>query len=256
MKVTSDLAGCRVGLAFMDREAVQAFFDTARPQRAFLIRMENRLEPFVPFQFRVTDQASFEFQFQASVVQVFEDGDHFGTAFQFVDWDDSKGFELERKLMAAEMPDAPDAPTMAESENLGTSPVFRIKQMDLGQKILLAPKADRGECLVLCRDAAPMVLLGLLNNPRLEAECVLAIAKSNFAGADIFQRIAADRRWMSSAEIRTAVVRNPKTPTPIAVRLLETLPMNELREMAKIGGMKEDLRRAAFKALTKLRGNR
>ena len=253
VKVTVDVDARGVDLAFPDREALRAFIEEARPQKAFLIRLENRLEPFTSFAFRVTDQASFEIQFQASVVQVFEDGGQFGTAFEFVDWDLTKDIELEQKLIAEE---TPATSTEVESENLGASPVFRIKQMDLGQKILLAPKADRGECQILCRDPAPMVLLGLLSNPRLEAEFVLAIVKSNFASGDIFQRVASDRRWMASAEIRTAVVRNPKTPTPIAVRLLDTLPMNELREMAKLGGMKEDLRRAAFKALTKLRGNR
>ncbi len=250
MKITTDVDGCRVGLAFPDRAATRTFFEEGRAQKAFMIRMEDRLELFVSFAFRATDPAAFDFQFQASVVQVFEDGGHFGTAFQFMDWDESKDRELERKFLLEE------APLVTESENLGASPVFRIKQMDLGQKVLLAPKADRGECQVLCRDAAPMVLLGLLSNPRLEAEFVLAIVKSNFASGDIFQRVASDRRWMASAEIRTAVVRNPKTPTPIAARLMETLPLNELREMAKIGGMKEDLRRVAFKALTKLQGNR
>lgn len=250
MNITVDVEGPRVSLTFPDREAVQAFFGEALPQQAFMLRLEDRLEPFVSFAFLVNDQTSFKFQFKASVMQVFEDGGQFGTAFQFEDWDGSKDLELERKLKTE------DAPLAAEGENLGTSPIFRIKQMDLSQKMLLAPKADRGECQVLCRDVAPMVLLGLLSNPRLDAECLLAIVKSNFATGDIFQRVASDRRWMASAEIRTAVVRNPKTPTPIAVRLLETLPLNELRDLAKMGSIREDLRQAAFKALTKLRGGR
>ena len=101
-----------------------------------------------------------------------------------------------------------------------------------------------------------MVLLGLLNNPRLESENVLAIVKSNFATAEIFQRLASDRRWMGSAEIRTAVVRNPKTPTPLAVRLLETLPISELRDLAKMGSAREELRQAAFRIYTKMMSNR
>ncbi len=110
--------------------------------------------------------------------------------------------------------------------------MFRIKQLDPSKRMLLAMKADRTERQILCRDTSPNVLLGLLGNPRIEAEKVLAIVKSAYASGAVLQRVAGERRWMGSAEIRTAVVRNPKTPTPLAVRLLDTLPITELRELA------------------------
>jgi hypothetical protein len=117
-------------------------------------------------------------------------------------------------------------------------------------------KADRVERQILCRDSSPQVLLGLLANPRLEAEDVVTIVKSTHATAAILQRVANERRWMGSAEIRTAVVRNPKTPTPVAVKLLETLPISELRDMAKMGSLREEVRRAAFRVYQKVMSRR
>jgi len=145
-----------------------------------------------------------------------------------------------------------DAPELVpEGEVLGTAPIFRIKAMDVRDKVRLAPKADRDERIVLAHDTVPLVLTALLSNPRVDVENVLTIVKSVYAPPDLLQRIATDRRWLLNTEIRVALVHNPKTPTPISQRLMETLPMTELRSLAKEGGAKEDLRRVALALVTK-----
>jgi hypothetical protein len=115
-------------------------------------------------------------------------------------------------------------------------------------------KANRGERQILVRDTSPQVLLSLLSNPRVEAGDVLQIVKSTHANAGILQRIASDRRWASNHEIQTAIVRNPKTPPPIAIKLLEQVPTRELRDMAKVGSLRETVRRAAFRVYQKRTG--
>ena len=252
MRVSADLAAGRVTLAFDDVEAVRAFFEEARKQRGFVVPLGERPQPFAVHELEVTGQAGFELRFAARVVQIFEAGGQLLVAYQLVDWAESRELELVRKLAAA----AAEISEVEEGEVRGTSPIFRIKQLDPAQRMQLAIKADRAERQILCRDTSPQVLLGLLSNPRLEAEDVLAIVKSNHATAGLLQRVAKERRWMSNAEIRTAVVRNPKTPTPVAVQLLESLPMNELRAMAKMGSIREDVRRAAFRVLQKTTSRR
>ena len=69
--------------------------------------------------------------------------------------------------------DAPEE--VQEGEVLGTSPVFRIKAMDVRDKVRLAPKADRAERIVLAHDTVPLVLTALLSNPRVDVENVLTI---------------------------------------------------------------------------------
>ena len=88
----------------------------------------------------------------------------------------------------------------------------------------------------------------LLNNPQIEAKEVLALVGSTRATASLLQRVAEDGRWGKNREIVTAVARNPKTPTPLAVRLVERVRTQELRRMAKMsGGLKEMVRRAALR---------
>lgn len=243
-EVTADVAGGKLGLRFQERDAVRGFFSAARAQQGFMVPLPERPRQFATFAVTVSDPGGFELQLQARAVQVFDRGGSLTVAFVFADWVPSKDAELERKLSAA--PAAVD-----DAESTGVSPVFRIRELDPGAKQRLAMKADRAERRILCHDPLPPVLLALLSNPRLEAEDVLTIVKSTHATAGILERVAADRRWMASPEIRTAVVRNPKTPTPLAVRLLDTLPLTELRDMAKMGSIREDVRRAAFRIYEK-----
>jgi hypothetical protein len=273
----------RVILHFEDGDALRSFFDAAKRDGGFMIPMTTRPRPFATLAFVATDAVvSFELAFQARAVQISERGAELLVAFLLADWNESKDRELERVLTATASAPTPteEAPSMLgdglveegelwagdapadqgaaaeDGELAGASPIFRLKQLDPAKKMLLAMRADRAERQILCRDTQPQVLLGLLSNPRIEAEEVLAIVKSTHASAAIMQRVANDRRWMGSAEIRTAVVRNPKTPAPIAIRLLDTLPITELRDMAKMGSLREDVRRAAFRVYTKMTSGR
>ena len=130
---------------------------------------------------------------------------------------------------------------------MGASPIFRIRSMNVSERIRLAAKASRTERQILLRDTSPQVLLSLLNNPRLDGEEVLQIVRSTHASGGVLQRIAEDRRWNQNAEVRASVVRNPKTPTPLAIRLLDTLRTPDLQVLARHSGARETLRRAALK---------
>lgn len=248
-EVTADLGTGTLSLAFQDREAVCGFFAEARRQKGFMVPLPERPRQFATFAVTVTDPGGFELQLQARAVQVFERGGSLAVAFVLDDWLPSKDAELERKLAATPV-------TEDDAKHTGVSPAVRLRELDPVSRQRLAMKADRVERRILCHDPSPPVLLALLSNPRLEADDVLTIVKSTHATAGILDRVATDRRWMASPEIRTAVVRNPKTPTPLAVRLLDTLPITELRDLAKMGSIREDVRRAAFKIYERMTSRR
>ena len=256
VEVTADLASGRVDLAFPARDAVREFFRAAVEQGGFMIPLAARPQPFATLDLTARDGTGFELEFRARVVQMSDRGGALTVAFLLADWNEAKDRELERKLrVEAAGPGAADGPA-DEARFDAASPVFRIKQLDPSKRMILAMKGDRAERQILSRDISPQVLLGLLANPRIETEEVLAIVKSTHVSAAVLQRVAGERRWMSSPEIRTAVVRNPKTPTPLAIRLLDTLPLGDLRDMAKMGSLREDLRRAAFRVYTKMTSQR
>ena len=114
------------------------------------------------------------------------------------------------------------------------------------ERFRLAVSAARVERQLLVRDTSPQVLLGLLSNPRIEESDVLEIVKSPYSSAGTMNRIADSRKWMANREIRLAIVRSPKTPSPAAIKLLPTLPTEDLRMLSKMGNAREVLRKAAL----------
>ena len=259
MRIEAHFDESKIGLFFATQEAMESFFKESLNHQAFMLRMDSEPELFTPFAFTARVEGGMDLAFHATPVQTFRGEAFFEAAFQFTDWSEALDQQLESVLGQSPKDDHSDIATTGPAdagENMGTSPIFRIRELEAPQRIQLALKADRGERVILSRDTMAPVLLNLLSNPQLDSENVLAIAKSPYASPDILQRIASDRRWLANADIRIALVRNPKTPTPIAQRLLETLPLNELRTLAKVGNSKEDLRRLALALVMKAHSSR
>jgi hypothetical protein len=251
MKVFIDHAGDTVFLELPALEAVRAFLGDAEKQHAFMVELTSPPRPFEPYTIHLSVPDTFEFSFPARPVQIFDRGAYQEVAFQFEEWPKSKSMELERKLN----PESTDVGR--EDEMKGVSPMIRIQQMDPNQKARLALLAGRTERHILRRDGSAQVLTNLLSNPKVEAEDILQIVRSTHVNGGLMQRVAGDRRWNTNAEIKNAIVRNPKTPAPMAIRLLDSLRTEDLRQMAKIGGpLRENVRRAALAAYLRRGGKR
>ncbi len=124
----------------------------------------------------------------------------------------------------------------------------RMRTLSQMEKILLAVKADRAERALLLQDNDPRVLLSLLRNPRLTVDEVARLAKSSFLTYQIAEVIMKATQWMSSLDVRTGLVHNPKTPPAFALRILPTLPDSEVRAIAR-GGTNMQLKQAALRKL-------
>ncbi len=231
--------GGAIALDLGGLEEAGKFFAEVEKQEGFFVELDRELKQFQRLEVTATATPGFRFRFAAEAVQVFPAAGSYGTAFQLVDWTPAKERELQRRLAAGDGGEG-------EGE-MGTSPIFRIRKMDPNQRFRLAVKASRPERAILIRDNSPQVLLGLLAHPRLEDLEVKAIVESAFATGAIMKRVAANRKWMSNAEIQLAVVRSPKTPPPLAIKLLPTLRTSDLRILARGSMSREAIRRAALK---------
>lgn len=257
-------------LVFRDAEAARAYLAEVRSTGGLQVTLERKLAQYDVFDLTVELGGDEHRAFRAYVARVAEDGGgSFTTALVLQEWDEASERELLRRLgtsdissdpaepseQDAEEPVEPAAPV--EGETRGVAAVHGIRQMNPGQKTILAQRAGRSERQVLLRDNSPQVLQGLLVNPRIEAKEILRIAKSTYTTGAILQRIAGDARWGKNQEIIAAVVRNPKSPTLMAARLVEKLRTSDLRPMAKMSsGLKEGLRKAALREYLKRTGRK
>ncbi len=246
MKIESHLESKRIELRFADEAELREFTDAARSQGAFLLELAELPAPFAAYEIVLLLDEGFEAKLEASVVQLFGEADPPSAAFQLEPLARSWELEFERRLKRATRP-AED-----HSEMMGVPPIVRIRRMNVRERMFLASKADRGERAALLRDSSAQVLMGLVTNPRIGADDIVQIIRNPQVSAGVLDRITRETRWLANPEIQKGLVRNPKTPSPVAMRLVDGLPTEELRRLAKIqSGLRENLRKAALRAYLK-----
>jgi hypothetical protein len=136
-------------------------------------------------------------------------------------------------------------------ETYGASAFFELQKLNPNQRVLLATRANRQQRQLLLRDTAQPVQMALLSNPRLEPKEVLEIARNPQSSGGVLQRLATDQRFSTNYDVQLALVRNPQTPSPIALRLMDLMRTSDLRFLAKSQALRENIRKAALRVYLK-----
>lgn len=155
------------------------------------------------------------------------------------------GGEPEEAEEAEELAEAEEAADVERAGSLWD----RIRALSRTEKLLLAPRADRSERVLLLQDNDPQVLYALLKNPRVTLDEVYRVAKSSFLSYQVAELILKTSHWIANQDVRVALVHNPKTPPAFALRLLPTLPESELRVIARGAATSMALKTAALNRL-------
>ncbi len=144
------------------------------------------------------------------------------------------------------------APTVAAARapaaSAPSSPPARPAN-EMAQKIHVALHGNKDDRMRVLRDTNKMFHPYVLRNPGLGLDEVLAIAKMSTVAPDLLGTIAANKDWARRPDIAIALVRNPKTPTPAAVRLLDHVSAADLRQLAKDTHTRPPVQQAARKKL-------
>lgn len=142
-----------------------------------------------------------------------------------------------------------EAEPEADEEPAATGPLSeRLKKMSVTEKMQMALGGTRDERTALFRDVNKTLHIYVLKNPRIGLDEVQAASKLPQLSPDALKMIADHREWGSNPTICAAIVRNPKTPVPLALRALDKVPMNDLKAIAK-GGARDAIVHAARKKL-------
>lgn len=131
---------------------------------------------------------------------------------------------LEAGVAAGVMPGDPLAPERPLTPN--------GRPLTLGERKSLARGHRRELLMQLLRDPHPDVVAVLVDNPHVTERDVLVLASRRPSTAEALSHVAASQRWLPRYAVRLALVKNPYTPVPWAVRLATTLRATDLREVA------------------------
>jgi hypothetical protein len=130
----------------------------------------------------------------------------------------------------AEEPPA-EAPSAARSSN--------------AEKIQQALHGTREERATILRDQNRGLHAFVLKSPQVTVDEVTAWAKNAQMHPDFLKQIGDRKEWLSRPAIAQALVKNPKTPPDLAVRALDHVPMELLRQWAKGTGAAPHIVQAA-----------
>ncbi len=116
-------------------------------------------------------------------------------------------------------------------------------------RISLALRGDRDQLMEILRGRNRTLHVYVLRNPALTLDEICAIARMPTVSPDVLVQIAERREWGQRPEVAMSLVRNPTTPVPVAIKLLDHVSLTELRLLAKDARTREPIQRAARKKL-------
>jgi hypothetical protein len=124
----------------------------------------------------------------------------------------------------------PEAPAATQPAR---SLYAQILGMRVEQKIKLALRGNKDARMILIHDRAKLIRRLVLQNPRISEAEVVSVARNRSADDELLRVITDHRDWMRNYQVRQALVTNPKTPLPIALRQVATLIERDLRLLAR-----------------------
>jgi hypothetical protein len=123
------------------------------------------------------------------------------------------------------------APPMEEGKKLSLSK--RIMSMNVSEKIKLATKGNKEARGILIRDSNKLVSVAVIRSPRITDGEVLAQAQNKICIDDVLRVIYSNREWLRKYSIKLALVKNPKVPQGVSMRLIATLHEHDVKALAK-----------------------
>jgi len=151
--------------------------------------------------------------------------------------------------VTARIVDPSRAPAPADSAPM---PLERkLAMMSVGEKVQLALHGNRDARQLLLRDRAGPVQSSLVRNPKMTLDEIQALARAPQLAPEAAETLAQHPTYGLSPQIALALVRNPRTPLPIATQLIARLNPADLRAVAKGHGVRTQVAAAARNRLVK-----
>ena len=147
----------------------------------------------------------------------------------------------------------PVAPNLTEERPIGEeeriSIATQVARLTVPGKVELAVKGNREVRRILSRDASSMVARAVIASPKLTEDDIVSYAASSLTHEDVLRFIAESRQWTANRQVVNALVLNPRTPPPAAIRFLKSYQTSELRALTQNRSLSAAVRQEARRLL-------
>ena len=145
--------------------------------------------------------------------------------------------------------DETEKPAASDTIHLSQSRIQQILALPVSEKIKLAQTGSRELRTLLLKDGSSEVQDAVINNSRITEVEIVAFARSAKISSSLLSKIAANRDWLKNYQLRLALVNNPQTPLPLALKLITTLRDSDLTNLVKSKVLPEEVVVAAEKTI-------
>lgn len=149
--------------------------------------------------------------------------------------------EMRRALAAA----AAAPPGDGEREPTTGLTEVQVRLLPVQVRMSLTRGAPRNLRQILIRDPNPVVALALLANNSFNEQEVEAIAANRSVVDEVLAEIARRRDWIGQYRVALALVKNPRTPLALSVRLVSRLAVRDLRLLSRDRNVPDAVRSTA-----------
>ena len=109
--------------------------------------------------------------------------------------------------------------------------IDRLENMSLGERITLAKRGSTRIAERLLRDPESQIVQLALVNSHLTEACVVRTLMSEEDVDERFVKLVAGHpKWSLRTDVRAALLRNPKTPMGVAIKIVHQLPADVARD--------------------------
>lgn len=136
-----------------------------------------------------------------------------------------------------------------EEADKKASALQQVTAMTVPQKIQAAIKGGREIRSILVRDANRLVCSAVIKSPRITEAEIDFYSNLRNVQTDVLRLIAMNREWVRNYKIMLNLVRNPRTPLALTMRLLPSIMKKDLRALTHDRGIPEALRKSAKRFL-------
>ena len=123
------------------------------------------------------------------------------------------------------------------------------QRLSFAEKVQLALHGSRDDRVMILRDQNKQLHPFVLKAPTVQPEEVAGWAGNAQMSPDFLKQIAERKEWLSRPAIAQALAKNPKSPSDVAIKALDYVSTEMLRQMAKGVGAPPAIVQAARKKI-------
>jgi hypothetical protein len=125
----------------------------------------------------------------------------------------------------------------------------KVRELTIGEKTTIARTGPRAVIHLLLEEEDVRIVQALLRNPNMIEDDVVVLVNDELTSSEILTCVGSDYKWSTRYSIRLALVRNNKTPLPVALSFLSKLRKSDLRALNKAPATRELIKRTAYRIL-------